>query len=118
MRISDWSSDVCSSDLVTGLKRMDKMTVYAVALDQQSRAMPLVDLEEVRQKLLRYGWIEDAHVSRRLPDTLLIQIDERKPAAIWQDNGQLTLNDASGVLLEPVAPAAMPPLPLLDRKSD
>src|SRR3546814_6388774 len=73
---------------------MDKMTFYAVALDQQSRAMPLVDLEEVRQKLLRYGWIEDAHVSRRLPDTLLIQIDERTPAAIWQDNGQLTLIDA------------------------
>src|SRR3546814_631435 len=159
MRISDWSSDVCSSDLVTwaivlaasavlivaatwigvpgmvgaaiaegvgragfrveqvevtGLKRMDKMTVYAVALDQQSRAMPLVDLEEVRQKLLRYGWIEDAHVSRRLPDTLLIQIDERTPAAIWQDNGQLTLIDASGGLLEPGAPAAVP---TLDRKS-
>src|SRR3546814_20249264 len=75
--------------------------------------MPLVDLEEVRLKLLRYGWIEDAHVSRRLPDTLLIQIDERTPAAIWQDNGQLTLIDASGVLLEPVSPAAMPPLPLL-----
>ncbi|RIA47057.1 cell division protein FtsQ [Hephaestia caeni] len=98
---------------VTGLKRMDKMTVYAVALDQQSRAMPLVDLEDVRQKLLRYGWIEDAHVSRRLPDTLLIQIDERTPAAVWQDNGQLTLIDANGVLLEPVSPAAMPPLPLL-----
>ncbi|HVI99593.1 MAG TPA: cell division protein FtsQ/DivIB [Sphingomonas sp.] len=98
---------------VTGLKRMDKMTVYAVALDQQSRAMPLVDLEEVRQKLLRYGWIEDAHVSRRLPDTLLVQIDERSPAAVWQDNGQLTLIDAKGVLLEPVSADALPALPLL-----
>ena len=98
---------------VTGLKRMDKMTVYAVALNEQSRAMPLVDLGEVRQNLLRYGWIEDAHVSRRLPDTLLIQIDERTPAAIWQDNGQLTLVDASGVLLEQISPDAMPDLPLL-----
>lgn len=98
---------------VTGLKRMDRMTVYAVALDQQSRAMPLVDLEAVRQKLLRYGWIADAHVSRRLPDTLLIDIDERTPSAIWQDNGQLTLIDASGVLLEPVNAQAMPNLPLV-----
>ncbi len=98
---------------VTGLKRMDEMTVYAVALDQQSRAMPLVDLGEVRQKLLRYGWIEDAHVSRRLPDTLLIQIDERTPAAIWQNEGQLTLIDKNGVLLEQISPAAMPDLPLL-----
>ncbi len=98
---------------VTGLKRMDRMSVYAVALDQQSRAMPLVDLEAVRQKLLRYGWIADAHVSRRLPDTLLVDIVERTPAAVWQDNGNLTLIDASGVLLEPVQPDAIPNLPLV-----
>ncbi len=98
---------------VTGLKRMDRMTVYAVALDQQSRAMPLVNLEDVRAKLLRYGWIKDAHVSRRLPDTLLVDIEERSPAAVWQDNGQLTLIDAGGVLLEPVRPEAMPDLPLI-----
>ncbi len=51
---------------VTGLKRMDRMTVYAQALDQQSRAMPLVDLAGVRARLLNYPWIEDARVSRRL----------------------------------------------------
>jgi len=98
---------------VTGLKRMDRMSVYAVALDQQSHAMPLVDLEAVRQKLKTYGWIEDAHVSRRLPDTLLVDIVERKPAAIWQNQGQLMLIDASGILLEPVRPDAMPDLPLV-----
>jgi len=98
---------------ITGLKRMDRMSVYAVALDQQSRAMPLVDLEAVRQKLLRYGWIKDAHVSRRLPDTLLVDIEEREPAAVWQDNGQLTLIDATGVLLEPVSADAIPDLPLV-----
>ena len=43
----------------------------------RSRAMPLVDLDAVREKLLRYGWIADAHVSRRLPDTLLVDIVER-----------------------------------------
>lgn len=98
---------------VTGLKRMDRMSVYAVALDQQSRAMPLVDLEAVRVKLLDYGWIKDAHVSRRLPDTLLIHIVERSPAAIWQTKGQLTLIDATGVPLEPVRADAMPDLPLV-----
>jgi cell division protein FtsQ len=98
---------------ITGLKRMDRMTVYAVALDQRSRAMPAVDLEQVRQNLLRYGWVADAHVSRRLPDTLLIDIEERVPAAVWQDQGQLTLIDAGGTLLEPVDPAHMPDLPLV-----
>ncbi len=98
---------------VTGLSRMDRMTVYAVALDQKSRAMPLVNLEDVRQKLLSYGWIADAHVSRRLPDTLLVHIVERKPTAVWQDRGKLSLIAENGVWLEPVKAEAMPDLPLV-----
>ncbi|WP_267379588.1 MULTISPECIES: cell division protein FtsQ/DivIB [unclassified Sphingomonas] len=100
---------------VTGLKRMDRMSVYAVALEdkQNETSMLSVDLDAIRQRLLRYGWIADAHVSRRLPDTLLIDIVERKPAAVWQDNGQLTLIDSTGVLLEPVQADAIPNLPLV-----
>lgn len=99
---------------VTGISHTDQMLVYADALDQQSRAMPLVDLAAVRARLLaRQGWIEDAHVSRRLPDTLLIHIVERKPTAIWQNHGHLALIADNGVVLEPVSVAAMPDLPLL-----
>lgn len=98
---------------VTGIDRMDRTSVYAVALDQQSIAMPLVDLEGVRRKLLRYGWVADARVSRRLPDTLAIEIVERKPAAVWQHAQQLTLVDDKGVALEPVKLNAMPDLPLV-----
>ena len=29
--------------------------------------MPLVDVAAIRQKLLRYGWVKDARVSRRCP---------------------------------------------------
>ncbi|MDB5672337.1 MAG: cell division protein FtsQ, partial [Alphaproteobacteria bacterium] len=92
----------------------DRMAVYADALDQKSRAMPLIDLEAVREKLLaRQGWIQDAHVSRRLPDTLLIHIVERKPSAIWQNQGKLALIADNGVMLERISADAMPDLPLL-----
>jgi cell division protein FtsQ len=98
---------------VTGLNRMDRLTVYAIALDQHSMAMPLVDLDKVRSQLMRFGWIEDARVSRRLPDTLVVDVVERKPAAIWQHNQKLTLIDAKGVVLERVNPNAAPDLPLM-----
>lgn len=98
---------------VTGIDRMDRQTVYAIALDQKSRAMPLVDLDRVRGELMRYGWVADARVSRRLPDTLAIDIVERKPAAIWQHDGALSLIDKEGIVLEPVALNAMPDLPLV-----
>ncbi|MHA6722321.1 cell division protein FtsQ/DivIB [Sphingomonas sp. RS2018] len=98
---------------VTGLKRMERMTVYAVALDQRSQAMPLIDLDGVRARLLDYPWIADARVSRRLPDTLVIDIVEREAVAVWQNHGQLMLIDATGRPLEPVSAQAMPALPLV-----
>lgn len=96
---------------VTGVKRMNPMAVYAVALDQKSRAMPLVDLAGVRGKLLDYPWVADAQVSRRLPDKLVIHIVERQPAAVWQDKGQLTLIDANGKPLQQITPEEVPALP-------
>lgn len=96
---------------LTGIKRMNQMKVYDVVFDKQSRAMPLVDLQEVRQRLLKLGWVADAQVSRRLPNRLVVNIIEREPAAVWQHGGVLTLVDGQGKLLDTVSPDAIPPLP-------
>lgn len=98
---------------IKGLNRMQRLPVYAAALDQPSMAMPLVDLDATRERLLRFGWVEEARVSRRLPDTLVVDIVEREPAAIWQHNQALMLIDRTGVPLEPVQLEAMPDLPLV-----
>ncbi len=98
---------------ITGLKRMNRETVYAVALEDQPKAMLRVDLTQIRERLLAYGWVQDAYVSRRLPDRLLIHIVEREPAAIWQNGGNLTLIDPLGVPLEAVDRNKMPDLPLV-----
>lgn len=98
---------------IKGLERMQRLPVYAVALDQQSMAMPLVDLDGTRERLLRFGWVEEARVSRRLPDTLVVDIVERTPAAIWQHNQRLALIDRHGVVLQDVELDSMPDLPLV-----
>lgn len=98
---------------VVGANRIDYIKVYDIALGQQNRSMAAVDLEGVRRDLLQYGWIKDARVSRRLPETLVIDIVERRPAAIWQHNQRLSLIDDHGVVLEPVTAATMPDLPLV-----
>lgn len=98
---------------IKGAIHIRQIDVYNIAFDQPSTAMPLVDLEETRQRLLRFGWVRDARVSRRLPDTLVVDIVERRPAAIWQHNQRLALIDMDGVVLEAVRLDAMPDLPLL-----
>lgn len=98
---------------VVGADRIDRLKVYDIALAQKDRSMAAVDLDDVRRDLMQYGWIKDARVSRRLPDTLVVDIVERTPAAIWQHNNRLSLIDAKGVVLEPVSVATMPDLPLV-----
>jgi cell division protein FtsQ len=98
---------------VRGIRRMDPRPVYELAADQRTTAMPLLDVTTIRERLLEYGWVKDARVSRRFPDTLVIDIVEREPAALWQDEDRLTLIDAEGVVLDRVPVSQMPDLPLL-----
>lgn len=98
---------------IRGVERMDRRRVDAVVASELSKAMPLVDLAALRQRLLAFGWVGDARVSRRLPDTLVIDIVERRPAAIWQNEQRLMLIDASGVVLDHVRIDAQPVLPRL-----
>ncbi len=95
---------------IRGARRVSRLEVYNIAFDQASTAMPSVDLAATRERLLRFGWVKEARVSRRLPDTLVIDIVERQPVAIWQNNRELSLIDADGVVLEPVRIEAMPDL--------
>jgi cell division protein FtsQ len=98
---------------VQGLKRMDEMPVYSLALEEMDRSMMAVDLTALRQRVMTLGWVQDARVTRRLPGTLVIDIVERDPVAVWQHGGRLSLIDVNGVVLEQVDGRAMPDLPLV-----
>lgn len=98
---------------VNGVNRADYLQIYDRALDQKDRSMAAFGLAEVRESLSAYGWVADARVSRRLPDTLVIDIVERRPVAVWQERGRYTLIDASGKRLPGVDAASVPGLPVL-----
>ena len=108
---------------IVGLNKMDRRLVDEVVTDELNRAaeaagaekapQPLVDVGAIRERLVQFGWVKDARVSRRLPDTLVIDIVERTPAALWQNKGQLALIDREGVVLDRVPIDKMPDLPLL-----
>ena len=96
------------------MERVDQLRVYQLVLAEKDRAMPLVDIDKVRMDLLQYGWIKDARVARRLPDTLAVEIIERTPTAIWQRNGKYSLIDAEGIVLQNIRPGEGGDLPMLN----
>jgi hypothetical protein len=59
-----------------------------------------VNLVRVSQQLRREPVVEQAVVTRELPDTLLVEIRERRPALVVVSGGQSYYADAAGVLFE------------------
>ncbi len=90
---------------VRGVERMNELKVYDKVLGERDRAMPLVDLAALREKLLELSWVGDARVSRQLPDTLVVDIVERVPHAVLKKPGRYVLIDVEGHELEPVKEA-------------
>lgn len=89
---------------VRGVNRMNEQRIYERVLGQNDRAMTTLDLAALRDELNQLPWVKDARVSRKLPDTLVIDIVERNPHAVLRKPDRMVLIDDSGVELETVKP--------------
>lgn len=81
---------------IQGIRHMPRLPVYTAALAGGTNAMLLVNLEDVRGRLQALPWVADASVARRLPDTLVVEVVERRPIALWQYRQRLVAIDATG----------------------
>lgn len=53
-------------------------------------------VEQARERIEKLSWVEHATVERRLPDRIVVQVQERRPFAIWQNQGRFLLIDRAG----------------------
>ncbi|MEH6526704.1 MAG: FtsQ-type POTRA domain-containing protein [Sneathiella sp.] len=58
-----------------------------------------IDPELARERIETLGWIESASVMRRYPDEIYIKIEERRPFARWQIDGNTGLIDRNGAVV-------------------
>jgi cell division protein FtsQ len=77
------------------------MTVYdevinAINLD---KGTPLyrTNILDIRGRIEFLPWVKSAFISRQLPDTLVVNVVERTPYALWQNEGEIWLIDDEGV---------------------
>ena len=85
--------------LVEGRTRAD--TELLLAALNVSRGTPMLAFDPVaaKQRLEAIDWVRSATIERRLPDTIFVRIEERRPMALWQRNGKLVLIDYDGVVV-------------------
>lgn len=80
-----------------------------------TRGAPLLglDLDAARQRIEQVGWVKSARVTRLLPDSVVISVDERKLLAVWEHDGKTGVIDADGVVAQEADPARFASLPLV-----
>ncbi|HTW72156.1 MAG TPA: cell division protein FtsQ/DivIB [Acetobacteraceae bacterium] len=70
-------------------------------------------LGAARRRIETLSWIKQATVERRLPSTIVVNIEERRPFAIWQNDNQFVLIDRAGNVVANQNLAHFPNLPLV-----
>lgn len=84
---------------VVGRSITPKATLLrALAVD---RGTPIlgVDLEAARLRVQALPWVRHASVRRVLPDTVVVEIVERRPLALWQHEKKFALIDEEGAVI-------------------
>jgi cell division protein FtsQ len=88
---------------------------HVLAVLNVKRGTPILAFNPAMAKaeLEQLPWVKEASVERRLPDTILVRIVERRPLALWQRGGRLAVIDQDGEEIQGADPARFAGLPLV-----
>jgi cell division protein FtsQ len=70
-------------------------------------------VELARQRIESLSWVEQATVERQLPGTVVVYLKERRPFAVWQNQGKFMLIDRNGQVVANQNVADFRQLPLV-----
>lgn len=90
------------SIVVEGSSRFSAEEVAGLArLDNKSNLVA-IRKKEVEAALRKTGWIDGVEVHKKWPNTIVLVVNERKPAAMISVNGLLSYMDGRGRIFAPV----------------
>jgi cell division protein FtsQ len=102
-----------TSVAINGRKQLTQDEVLAIGGVSGRSSLLFLDAAGVRDKLKANPWIADATVLKFYPGQLQIDITERSPFALWQQDGRLSVIADDGAVLEPYVSRRFLSLPLV-----
>lgn len=85
---------------ISGIAEMRETEVLAAGGLDSRLSLPFLDVNELRERLERVPMIESATVRKLYPNELVITLAERRPYAIWQNNGELFVIASDGTVVD------------------
>ena len=94
-------SQISSDELLGRLSIKENMPIFGV------------DIAAAQKSLTDIPWVKSVSISRRLPDKIIIDLQERAPVALWQYRKKISVIDQEGVVLTSEGLNAWQQLPLI-----
>lgn len=85
--------------LVEGREYTDSEALKAIVNVQKGDPLFAFNPKAAQEAVEKLSWVRSVHVERRLPDTVYLRLTERKPLALWQRKGKLSVIDEEGTVL-------------------
>jgi cell division protein FtsQ len=102
-----------TSVAINGRKHVSSDEVLAIGGVNGRSSLLFLDASAVRENLQASSWISEATVLKLYPGQLRIDIVERMPFALWQQDGRQSVISEDGAVLEHYVPAPFLKLPLV-----
>ncbi|MBI1245917.1 MAG: FtsQ-type POTRA domain-containing protein [Alphaproteobacteria bacterium] len=90
---------------IDGRVESEMRDVRAVIDARKGSPILAFDPYAAKAELEKLPWVRTATVERRLPGTIVVQLDERIPLALWQRHGRFTVIDSEGKEIPGTDPA-------------
>ena len=104
--------------IVEGHSLLPEETAQAALAPLEGRPLTLITDDQVRELLADRPEVAEVTAAAEPPSTLRVEITERVPVAVLQQEGEYVLIDREGRRLSAVADRAAAKLPLIDGGSD
>ena len=82
--------------IITGTNNLSEDYIHNIIKIYNNDNIFKINLSTIHNKIIKNSWVKEAYIERVLPNTIKIEIREKKPVAIWQNKTNNKLVTASG----------------------
>ena len=99
--------------VVRGCRELTEREVLALAAIKPTQTILTVNSDTIGRRLSSSPWVKTVAIGREFPDRLVLEVQERKAAALFKMNQELYLMDMEGVAFQKAEPGDMPDIPVI-----
>jgi cell division protein FtsQ len=81
---------------ISGVRELSRQQILDALGIRHTNSLLFLDVARLRDKLVALPLVKDASVSKLYPNRVMVEIEERRPCALWQKDGAVKIIAADG----------------------